>query len=200
MIILIISLLNLDTRTAFHWLIAEPVFLIPILSLIAGIPFNDNLLFLTMMYLILSVNTLQLGRHTPPEYTAGASASFILYAFFNADVVNAFLLGLFASYLADYIYTVRLTVNQYIMKAVKNPGFAAFMSLFVGFIAYAGLFRLTALAGSHLSFLRSSNSAMMPLLFIPVLSKMFNAKIIQNKRTMLAGALIMVLIWIFIIK
>ncbi|MDY6787556.1 MAG: hypothetical protein SVK54_05465 [candidate division WOR-3 bacterium] len=200
MIILIISLLNLDTRTAFHWLISEPVFLIPVLSLIAGIPFDNGLLFLTIMYLVFSVNALQLGRHTPPEYTAGASASFILYAFFNVDVINAFLLGLFASYLADYIYKARLTANQYIMRAVKRPGLAAAGSLFAGFTAYTGLFWLTAIAGSHLTFLRSSNSAVMPLLFIPVLRKMFSAKLKQNYTTVLSGALIMVLIWIFIIN
>lgn len=131
----------------FQSLINEPVFALPILALISGSPMNSEFIIIVLVFQMMSVFAMQLGRHSPPEFSAGGISAFIAYTN-SHSLILAVLIGLIASYLLGYIYVQKAKVIS--MMGRMRDAVVIILSLLFSFTAYMAVYSFSAIPGIFL--------------------------------------------------
>ncbi len=169
MIVIIASVISIDSRIFAQYLLSEPVFVIPILCLLTGQ--NISVFIpLILIFQILSVFSIQLGKHSPPEYQAGAIIAFLLVAFSNFGITQAILIGVIFSFIFNHIYRLKMDFNKWLVSVSNNIHLSHIISVVISICIYFLIYLLVIYSGNYLSsFFLKDDSHYIFILILPML-------------------------------
>ncbi|MCK4524426.1 hypothetical protein KAU15_05825 [candidate division WOR-3 bacterium] len=169
MIVIIASVISIDSRIFAQYLLSEPVFVIPILCLLTGQNINVFIPFI-VVFQILSVFSIQLGKYSPPEYQAGAIIAFLLVTFSGFGLTQAILIGIVFSFIFNQIYKLKMDFNKWLVSISKSIHLSHLISIALSICIYFSIYLLAIHSGNFLSsfFLKHDNHYIF-ILILPML-------------------------------
>lgn len=180
-------MISLDSRLLFQSLISEPVFALPLLALLFNGTINQDMLTLIFVFQMLSVFSMQLGKHSPPEFSSGSIAGYLVLDA-SGSLALAVLSGIIASYALKMNYQLKVKVICKIDNAISNDYMLAFASICFSFIYYYAVYALMLIPGSML-FIHTGNLSRAVMVSMPLffLLREYSA---QDRYMLFAGIII----------